>query len=248
MAIGPLYSVRLFVGGADITSRSNQCELTSDVEELDVTCFQAEDATNVGWKEVIAGLRSSAITASGFWEAGDDSKVDDNMWAGLGSVHPITVGPTGAAVGDLAWVMQGMRAHYQTFGAVGVAAPYSFSAAGTSALARGVILNAPSTTLTTTTSGTAVEYVAASSTQRLYANLHVLSVSGTGPKMTVKVQSDVDGDFNSVTDQITFTEATAISSEYKSTAGAIADTFFRVSVTTAGTSPSFLAVVSIGIK
>lgn len=249
MAIGPLFNCRLFAGGADLTSRSNVVNLNTEVEEINVTTFKPEGDANSGWKEVIAGLRSSTLEASGFWEAGDPAKVDDNNWSGLGSVEAITVGPDGAAVADLAWVMQGLRMRYQVLGDVAQAAPWSANASGNGPLARGVMLNAPTTTLTTTTDGTAVEYIAASSTQRLYANLHVLTTSGESPLMTVIIESDVDANFDgSETTRITFTEVSEVGSEYKSVAGPITDTWYRVSVTTAGTSPSFTAVVAIGVQ
>lgn len=249
MTIGPLFNVELFAGGARLTSRANVVNLNTDVEELDVTTFKPVGHVNSGWKEVIGGLRMSGIEASGFWEAGDDSMVDDNMWAGLGSIHAITVAPLGATVGDLAWVMQGLRAQYRLFGQIGQAAPWTMTAAGRSPLARGVILLGPSTTLTTTTQGTAVEYIAASASQQLFANLHVLDASGESPAMTVIIESDNTEDFDgSETTRITFDEVSDISSQYKSLGGAITDTWYRVSVTTAGTSPSFTAVVSIGVQ
>jgi hypothetical protein len=88
-----------------------------------------------------------------------------------------------------------------------------------------------------------------SSSQYLYATLHVLSVAGTSsPTITVKVQSDVDNSFGSPTDQITFTAATAIGGQAQRTIGAITDSWFRVVHTISGTNPSFLYICSIGVK
>ena len=89
---------------------------------------------------------------------------------------------------------------------------------------------------------------AVSATQSVYASIHVWSVAGTStPTLTAKIQSDDNSSFTSATDRITMSSATAITSEYKSQAGAITDDYWRVNWTVSGTSPIFKAIVSIGI-
>jgi hypothetical protein len=123
------------------------------------------------------------------------------------------------------------------------------AAAGSWPLARGVVLNPPGTALTITGNGTAVQHVAVTTAaQYLYASLHVLSVSGTAtPTLTVKVQSDTVG-FPSPTDRITFTAATAQSSQISRVAGINTDDYYRISYTISGTNPSFLALVAVGVQ
>lgn len=237
-------NVRLFVGGADLTSRSNKVELASDVEEKDATNYGSG-----GWKEVLGGLFSTAVMGEGQWEAGDLGKVDDDAWAALGTVHGYTICPDGADVDDPAWLSQALRTQYKLGGQVGDIAPWTWSAAGAWPLARGRVLHPPGTARTASGSGTAVEHVAVSATQYLYATLHVLSVSGTAtPTITVTVESDVDGLFASPATQISFDAATAIGGQIKRTAGAITDTFYRVTHTISGTNPSFLYIAAVGVK
>lgn len=243
------YNVRLFVGGADLTGRSNKLELAAEHEEKDATTYLAEDDPDSGWKKVRGGLGSFALGAEGFWEAGDLGMVDDESWTNMGVVQGFTSCPNGAAVGSLAWVLKAMRAQYKLGGQVGDIAPWTASAAGSWPMARGKVLHPPGTARTATGNGTAVELAAVSADQYLYASLHVLSVSGTSsPTITVKVASDVDNTFGSPTDQITFSAATAIGGQVTRLAGPITDTWLRVTHTISGTDPSFLYICAIGIK
>lgn len=244
-----LKNVRLFTGGADLTSVGNKVELSPEVEEKDVTTFGSYDSTTDKiWKEVMAGNKSAKISAGGFWEAGDDGKVDDAAWIGLGGVGAWTIAPNGAAVGDLAWLTNALEARYQLLGSQGDVAPWSASVSSSLALARGVLLHPPGTARTATGDGTAVQHIAVPSGSQLVAALHVLSVSGTGtPTITVKVQSDDNSGMTTPTDRITFTAFTDQGGEVKYLSGPVTDTYYRVSWTISGTSPSFLFVVSLGV-
>jgi hypothetical protein len=244
-----MFNTRLFAASADLTGRSNKVSLAAEVEEKDVTTFLAEGDADTGWKKVMGTLASSTLAAEGFWEAGDEGKVDDEAWANLGSVIPFTICPVSGAVGEVAYLLKALRSQYKLGAAVGDVAPWTAGATGSWPVPRGKILHPSGTARTATGSGTAVELAAVTADQYLYSTLHVLSVSGTStPTVTVKVQSDVDNTFASPTDQITFTAATAIGGQISRTAGAITDTWFRVSFTISGSSPSFLFVVGLGVK
>lgn len=244
MSMFVLTNVRLFAGAADLTGRSNKVALATEAQEKDVTNFASQ-----GWKELLGGLYSSAIAAEGQWEAGDLGKVDDESWTNLGAVGAYTVCPNGAAVGDLAWMLQALKINYKLGGSIGDVAPWTSGASGAWPLGRGKVAHPPGTARTATGSGTAVELAALSSTEYLYATLHVLSIAGTAtPTITVKIQSDADNTFASATDVLTFTAATAIGGQIKRAVGPVTDTWFRAQWTITGTSPSFLFLVGIGIK
>lgn len=244
MPMFTLINARIFAGGADFTARSNKVELSAQVEEKDVTTF----ASN-GWKEVMGGMFASALGAEGLWEAGDLGKVDDESWTNLGVVGAYTACPSGAAVGDLAWLLQAMKANYKVGGAIGDVAPWTTTAGGVWPLARGKVAHPPGTARTATGSGTALQLNAASATQYLYATLHVLSITGTAvPTITVKIQSSVDNTFAAPTDRITFTAATAIGGQIKRLVGPITDTWYRAQFTIAGTTPSMLFVVALSVQ
>jgi hypothetical protein len=245
---GILKNVRIFSGGCDLTGQSNKVDLAAEVEEKDVTNFGSVDVNGEVWKEVIAGLGSAKVTGGGQWEAGDTSKVDDDTWAALGGIGAFTVCPVDANIGSLAWIVNAMRAHYQLFGGPGDVAPWALAMSSTWPMARGVSLHSPGTARTATGNATGVQQGAIPAGQSGYASLHVLSVAGTTPSLTVKVQSDDNSGFTSPTDQITFTAATLRGGQIGRVAGPITDDWWRVTWTITGTTPSFLFVVGFGIK
>lgn len=240
-----LTNVRLFAVGADLTGNSNKVEISAEVEDKESTNYASE-----GWKEVLGGLAAAELAGEGQWEAGDASKVDDASWSQLGGTGPWTVCPTGAAfVGDLAYVMNAMRSDYKLFDAVGEVAPWSGTAKSTWPMARGVVMHPPGTARTSTGTGTGLQLGAVPAGDRLYAALHVLSVSGSTPSITARVESSADNTFASPTTRLTFTAATAAGGQILRTDGsAITDTWWRVAWTISGSTPSFLFVGALGIQ
>lgn len=248
MAIGALFNVELLADGVDLTTRNNKVELGSDAEELDVTCFKPVNDPDSGWKEVIPGLRSTAIAAEGFWEAGDSSKVDDSMFAGHGSTHAVIACPVGSGVASTSYFSKFMRARYVFTGELGQAGKWTFAASGTWPLLRGPVLHPAATARTATGDGTAVEHIAVASGKTLYAAMCVKTVAGTNPTLDVVIESDASNDFSgSETTRITFDQATAIGGQVKTASGPITDTWYRVAYTVGGSDPSMNFVVAIGV-
>lgn len=235
-------NVRLFAGGADLTSRSNKVELALEVEDKETTNYGSG-----GSKERIGGLGSGTLNGEGQWEAGDLSMVDDQNWAQMGSVGGFTACPVGAAVGSVAWLVRAMQSQYKLGDQVGNVAPWTAQASSSWPVSRGLVLHPAGTARTTTGTGTATLLTAVSATQYLYSTLHVYSV--TDGTLTVKVQSSVDNTFASPTDRITFTAATSLGGQMQRLVGPVTDTWWRTSWTIAGGSThSFLFLNAIGIK
>lgn len=237
-----LLNTRLFVAGADLTGVTNKAEIQTEVEAKDATTFGSGGA-----KEFLGGLVSSTVTAEGFFEAGDAGKVDDVAFAQRGATGPWTVCPVAATDGALAYFTNALETDYTLLGAVGEMAPYKVGGTGTWRTVRGLVGHPVSTSRTTSGNGSSMSLGAVGSGQQLYAALHVLSVSGTTPSLTVKVQSDDNSGFTSAVDRITFTAATAVGGQILRTAGPITDSFFRVTWTISGTTPSFQFVCAVGI-
>lgn len=240
-----LLNARLFAGGADLSGQGNKIELQSEFEEKDVTNWLSD-----GWKENLGGIASTTLAGAGQWEAGDPSRVDDEMWAQLigRTDRPWTACPDTADLGELAYFTKGMVKDYKIFDAVGEVAPWEANVAGSWPLLRGTVLHPPGTARTATGNGTGVEHVAVPAGQHLYAALHVLSVSGTStPTITVAVQSDADNTFASAATVGTFTAATAVGSQILRFPGPITDTWYRPSWTITGSTPSFLFLLAIGV-
>lgn len=238
-----LLDARLFAPGADLSGASNKIELTSEIEDKETTNYRSG-----GWKEVIGGLGSAEISAEGQWEAGDPSKVDDASWATLGGVGPYTVCPNDSIVGALAYVTAGMRADYKVGDAVGEVAPWSGTVKSSWPLVRGQIAHPPGLARTATGTGTAVQLGSIPAGKRLYAALHVLSVAGTTPSITARIESG-DAAMTTPTTRLTFGAATAPGGQILRGDGtAIADTHYRVAWTITGATPSFMFAVSLGVR
>lgn len=91
---------------------------------------------------------------------------------------------------------------------------------------------------------------AVTASQFLYGALHVFpTVDGTNPTLDVVVQSDTAQAFPSATTQMTFATKTAVGSQFAApVAGAITDTWWRLSITVGGTStPQFPILVVLGV-
>lgn len=245
MAKQVLTDVRAYLSGADLTGNSNKIELVSEVDDQDVTTM----ASN-GWKEVIGGLFDTTITAEGFWEAGDASKVDDASYAGIGAVAPWTIVPTGGTVSSVAYLTKALQTNYVgPQGNVGDVAGWSANGKGSWPVARGVVAHPNGTARTATGTGTALNLGALAAGQYMYASLHVLSIAGTAtPTITARVESDDNSGFTTPTTRGTFAAATSLTGEIMRIAGAITDTYWRIAWTITGTNPSFLFVSALGIK
>lgn len=239
-----LTDVRFYYAGADLTGRGNKIEVQAEAEDLPVTNWASG-----GWNERTGGLFSGTLGGEGFWQAGDVDMPDDSFWSNLGTATvPVTAVPTAGTVGSVVYLTRALETKYQPGANVGQVLGWSLDAKINWPYARGVILHPQGTARTASGSGTGVQIGAVSATQRMYACLHVLSISGTStPTITVKIQSSVDNTFASPTDRITFTAATALGGQASSVLGAVTDTWWRATWTISGTNPSFLFAVSAGV-
>lgn len=244
MAKFVLKNVRMFAAGADLTTRSNRVEIGMEAESKDATSFAPSGDV---WHEELSGIRSSTITGAGQWEAGDASMVDDSAFGTLGSAIPVTVAPATAADGALAYMTAANRQAYQLGGALGDVTPWSGTWKGSWPVGRGAILHTP-TVRTVTGTGSVFQLPAVAAGQYLVGTLHVMSVSGTTPSLTVTIQSAALVGFGSPTTRLTFNAQTAIGGQVFRIAGPITDTFYRVSYTISGTTPSLLFMSAAGVS
>lgn len=244
MAIFAANDARIYLAQYGLSAWCKTLELTHKAAALDSTTF----GTN-GTKTNIAGLKEINLSASGFqdYAVGGPDNIMATKFA-LADV-PVTVSPDGGEAGEVAYCFKALAVDYNPMsGSVGEIAPFTLAAVQSSGkLVRGVI--GATGTKTSTAAGDDQVIGAVSAAQSIYAALHVLTVSGTNPTLDVIVESDADGNFAAgATTQVTFAQATAATSEFKSAAGAITDTHWRVSWTIGGTdTPTFMFVVAIGI-
>jgi hypothetical protein len=80
-----LTAAYLALNSVDRSSWCSKIELTTEVEEKDVTVY-----TSLGWKEVLGGLKSGSLAIMFKNDVADD-QLDETMWALLGSVTTFEV-------------------------------------------------------------------------------------------------------------------------------------------------------------
>ena len=104
----------------------------------------------------------------------------------------------------------------------------------------------PSAARTASGNGSAVAFTAPTATQTLYAQWHLLAVSGTG-SVVFTIQTDDNAGFTTPTTRITSSSLTAVGAGAGTLAGALTgETHIRVAYTITGfTSATF--VVSAGV-
>jgi hypothetical protein len=243
MAKMVLLDVRLFASGVDLSGSGNKVEIGEEFETKQVTNWRSGGA-----REVLGGLASVDITCEGQMEQG----VDEQIWANRRVLEPWTAGPTEAsdtAAGNLMYLTRALRTRSTFLGEVGEVSPWSSAAKGSWPLVRGQSAHPSGTARTATGDGTSLELGAVADGEHLYANLHVLSISGTAtPTITVDIESDDDTGFASATVQESFTAMTAVGGQSIRIPGPITDDWWRVAWTISGTNPSFLFLVSLGIE
>jgi hypothetical protein len=221
--------------GYDLSGLTNTVALDVEAAELDATTFGGN-----GWRERLAGLKSSNLDASGFV---DLETVDSLLFGGMSGTAVITVTPTGVD-GTAGYIMSATRFGYQHNATVGELAAWSGNAKSRdqTGLVRGTILH-PVAAKAASGTGTGRQLGAVGAAERLHATLHVVAVSGD---LDVIVESDDNSGFTSGVTRITFDQASAIGGQLKQTSGAIADDWFRVGFTLSGGGSATFAV-TVGI-
>jgi hypothetical protein len=241
MSVIVVTNAAIYADGYDISGDSNKASIQVAAAELDDTRFG--QSTKVRTPGAIEATGSIA----GFYKADNTAgalAIDDQVWADIfgGTVYPVvTISPTGAADGDRAYFMQAEAAQYNIGAAYGGALPFDLALKNYGSKFVGGKVGATGSKASTGT-GTIYQLGALTATQKLYAALHVLSVTGS---VTVKVQSAPLVGFGSPTDRITFTLAAGKASQFSSVAGAVTDQFWRIAWTVV-TGPASI-VASFGV-
>lgn len=218
-----LVDATTWVGGYDFTGDTNKLTVETDAEELDATVFGSG-----GWKNVVGGLKSVSASMEGLWQAPPDNEGFSNLSS---ANRVVTVSPTGEE-GSTAFMFQAATLKYSAFGNVGDLTPFSLDMSGsnTVGVVRGQIAAAPADVSETGAIGTPVNLGAVSSTQYVYATIHIFGTPGT--TITVKVESASDADFTTANDVRSFGALTTSGGTWMiRKAGSITDTYYRFNVT-----------------
>lgn len=229
-------------GGHNIQSRVSAVRLERGRDALDDTTL------GLGTRSNTPGLISVKGQIEGRYETADNhdlalhtAQVADNL--GISFPHSTTEG-------DIAHFLQAMQASYTPLdGEVGGLQKFSASIeANNSPIVYGTLMDYK-TAVSTTGNGTGRQLGTLSAAQRMYAILHVWNVVDPADVLGLIVESDDNSGFTSATTRITFSNVSAIGSQFTYVAGAIGDDYWRVRrATVSGAAPSFNYAVILGRK
>jgi hypothetical protein len=244
MAVQAWTDVLIAVNDLNISGFGKSFSLDMQAAPLDTTSL-----ATTGYTSSIAGLKSGSFSMDLMADFAEDS-VDEVAFAALGASNTVKSIVIGSADGSKAYLSSGVVANYTAIsGNVGELAMSNLSAQTSGVIARGKLLH-PTTARTSSSTGTGRQLGAVAAGKRMYAALHVFTVSGTSPTLDVIVQSDDNAGFTTPTSRITFSQANATTNraQFSSVAGAITDDYWRVSWTIGGSStPTFAFIVTAGI-
>lgn len=243
MAVYHNSAVFLVVDSLEMHGFADRVELDMSAEEKDFTTY-----AQGGWRRKKVGLANHMLDAGAFADfdtTGTDPKFPIS---GVGGLNVFTTGPNnlGATVADPCFMGQGVLTSFTPLtGAVGDEARMSTGWRGDAQLVRGQVLH-PAAARTATGNGTTTTFTAPTASQSLYANFHVLAVSGAGT-ITFTIQTDDNSGMTTPTTRITSSAFAAIGAQRSSLAGALAgETHIRVSWTIAGfTSVTFFVAAGV---
>lgn len=235
MAAFVLTDAGLWIGKYNLSGVSNSLAISLMADVQDATVFGAT------YHARAAGLKSCGIQLEGFW----DSSIDLGLTsASLGTELPVTAAPT-TTVGNTAYLLKALTAEYKPGASIGDMFKFTAGAQSTAPCVRGLMMQ--NGAKSSTANGTGQQLGALSTTQTLYANIHVTAASGSSPTLDVTVESDDNAGFTTPTTRETFTQITAADAAQKTVSGAVTDGYWRFKFTIGGSSPSFTIIGSMGI-
>ena len=243
MAILSFTGATIWAGLSDLSNDVNEVSVDATAASLVSTTF-----TSAGWESHVAGLRSAKVDVKGLFDAGAAGLPDDFFFANLGvGAIPVTVAPLGAAVGNVAYFGTFLSPVHKVGGKVGDLLTFDTPAVLDAPLVSGQVASVVAKTATGVTAG--VNLGAPTSTQRVWCNLHVLTVSGTvSPTLTAVLQGGTSVSFPAPVTVATSSAVTAASAQQiQGAVGVTTSTWYRLSLTVSGTSPSFLLYAAIGV-
>lgn len=253
MAKFALTNVRFFAGGADLTANSNKAEMSFEVEDKDATAFSTS-ATLGTWHESLGGITSAQVNGSGQWDASAGTLAapilpDDASFAFIGTAgQAVTICPLTASAGAVCYVGGFLRQNYTLGGSVGDVAPWMGTWQGGTVMGRGFV-TVPPAAYTATGVGTGIQLPAMAASDVMTATLHVITATGTTPAVSGIVQSAAANTFVSPTTRATFSSMNAQGGQVvKFTGSVVTDTWWRLSYTITGTTPSIVFASGIGLS
>lgn len=234
MAIKAAKNARIYVSGYDLSGFANRIALALPRDYEDCTCF-GDDGHK--WAPI---LENNSLTFEAFYTGEAAGEVTERLNAYRGNTAALVSIIMGTAQEAKAIAGDGLYQNDYPIevpveGLIKTTGSFNFDQRAT-----GGYLLQPKATKTSDGNGDVVDD-GASSSDGCEAYLHVFAC-GADDDLIVKVQTDTTVGFGSPTDLITFTTATGVTAEKKSTSGAV-ERYVRVSWSGTPTYSATFAVI-----
>ncbi len=241
MASVVLTDAKIYYEELDLSGAENTISLEYEAEALDDTVFGDDTRSFIG------GLKSLSCVGSGFVDLTDDS-FDERLFSEIGSDGEVmSIVAEGETEGNVGYTFQPMPPRYDTNYEIGQILAFEFEASNRGAKLVRTTMLGQETAAAASGQSTSRQLGAVLAGQFVFAAIHVLSVSGSSPTLDVLVRSDDNSGMSTPTTRITFTQATAATSQFLTAAGAITDDWWDIDFTIGGSTPVFRFVVMVGI-
>lgn len=245
---------KLFVAQFDLTPHARALSLKAAVDARDATVMLDTTRKNM------PGLRVAGWDVEMFFDGPIDGALHDLMQSagtapgmGDGAAVLMTFLPDGQTEGNLSYFARSMLTEMPRPLVLGDGFMQSISGVaydggrgpGAALVSRGVL--AATRTVTAAGNGPAQQLGAlADDRDEIHLGAHVTAISGTSPVLTLIVQSDDNAGFTTPTTRATATAVSAIGAiDMPPIVGPITDTYWRVTWTLTGTTPSATFVASL---
>lgn len=178
-----------------------------------------------------ATLKTLSGSVSGFFQTDPQNTELDALMVG-GNITSANMGIShDAALGSTAWMLVANLTGNEDGAAHGELLKFGFDFSNGGEFAKRGVL-AENGSFSSTGPGTAHNLGQVSANQTLYAQMHVVAVSGGTPSLDASIESDVDTTFTDAdeTERITFSNFKVTGSERLTASGAITDTYYAFNV------------------
>lgn len=225
---------------------ANKVELSSKHAALDATVYASGGA-----KAYQAGLRETMCKVEGFYDSTPSETgalaPDAEQFAQLGNQVPVTLTPTGADL-STAYIFNARKLSVGLFGKVGTLHPFDSELAGDGQLARGQLIHPANVTRTAGGTGSTSILGTIATGRNLFVSMHVVTITGTTPALTLTVQRDDNAGFSSPVTVATLGPVSTTGSQLTIVPGPITpDDRYRLVWTLTGTTPVARFAVAVGV-
>jgi hypothetical protein len=243
MAVTAITGAQIAAGSLLLSSNMDTADFSVTADTPEVTVFASG-----GFKQYTLGLKDLNVSLDGFNDyavGAYDEWERANAW----TEQIYTVAPLGGTVQNVAAFTKALVKDQVAINAkVGDPSRVAMTVMGRATpLVQGQVTQPTTSTVTVTGNSTSVNVGAVSSTQTIYAAIHVISVTGTTPSLTCQLASSTTSGGAFTVRGSAGSALTTASSQWLSAAGPFTDTWWRLNFTVSGTLPVFTVLASIGI-